>query len=150
MGTRPYKAPTSSSQIAENVLKQTEMIFHEVRENTMQAYIKYKAYYDKETNASKLKEQQYLYVLQPKADHQRCNIPFTNFRWIGPYIVGKALSNNYYLVRKLGTNRSQVLHRMRLRSFTPRRPIPDVQTTAQEWKLDHEVTIKHDDLYARA
>jgi len=60
------------------------------------------------------------------------------------------LPNNNYLVRKIGTNKTQVLHRMRLRSFTPRQPIPDVQTTQQEWKPDPEVTIKHDDLYARA
>ena len=39
---------------------------------------------------------------------------------------------------------------MRLRSFTPRQPILDVQATAQEWKPDAEVIIKHDDLYARA
>ena len=38
---------------------------------------------------------------------------------------------------------------MRLRLFTPRQPIPDVQTP-QIWKPDPEVIIKHDDLYARA
>ena len=47
MGIRPQKMPTPNSQIAEDVLKQTETIFHDVRKNTMQAYIKYKAYYDK-------------------------------------------------------------------------------------------------------
>ena len=39
---------------------------------------------------------------------------------------------------------------MRRRSFTPRQPIPEVQATAQEWRPDTEVIIKHDDLYARA
>ena len=43
MGIRLHKTPSSNSQIAEDVLKQTEMIFHDVRKNTMQAYIKYKA-----------------------------------------------------------------------------------------------------------
>ena len=81
---------------------------------------KYKAYYDKRANVSKLKERQYVYALQPKADHQGSNISFTDFRWIGPYIVEKALPNNNYLVRKLGTNKTQVPHRMRLRLFTPR------------------------------
>ena len=37
-----------------------------------------------------------------------------------------------------------------MRLFTPSQPIPDVQSTSQEWKPDPEVTIKHDDLYARA
>ena len=72
--------PTPNSQTAEDVLKQTEVIFHDVRKNKMQAYIKYKAYYDKKANASKLKEQQYMYILQPKADHQGNKIPFTEFR----------------------------------------------------------------------
>ena len=104
----------------------------------------------KEVNASELKEQQYVYVLQPKGGHQGSKIPFTEFRWIGPYIVEKASPNNNYLVRKLGTNKTQVLHRMRLRLFMSRQPLPDVQTLSQECKPDPEVIIKHDDLYARA
>ena len=55
----------------------------------------------------------------PKADHQGSIIPFTDFRWIGPYIVEKALPNNNYLVQKLGTNKTQVLYRMRLRLLKP-------------------------------
>ena len=143
MGIRPQKIPTPNSQSAEDVLKQMEMIFHDVRKNTVQAYIKYKAYYDKKANASKLKKRQYVYVLQPEADHQGSKISFTDFRCIGPYIVEKALPNNNYLVRKLGTNKTQVPHRMRLCLFTPRQPIPDVQTTPQEWKSDPEVIVKH-------
>ena len=40
MGIRPRRIHTPNSQIAEYVLKQTEMIFHDVQKNTMQAYIK--------------------------------------------------------------------------------------------------------------
>ena len=39
---------------------------------------------------------------------------------------------------------------MRLPQFTPQQPIPDVQTTPQEYELDPEIIIKHDDLNARA
>ena len=45
------------------------MIHQDVRKNAMQAYIKYKAYYDKKAKASKHKEADYVYILQPKADH---------------------------------------------------------------------------------
>ena len=116
----------------------------------MQAYIKYKAYYDKKANASKLKQSDYVYILQPKADHQGSKIPFTDFRWIGPYIIEKVLSNNNYVVRKIGTNKTQILHRRRLRQLTPRQPKPDTPVTPREWQPDPEVIIKHDDLYARA
>ena len=93
MGIRPQRKLRPKSQIAEDVLKQTEMIFYDVRKNTMKTYIKYKAYYSKNTNASKLKKQNYVYVLQSKADHPGSKIPFTDFRWLGPYIVEKALPN---------------------------------------------------------
>ena len=150
MGIRPQKIPSPDSKIAQDVLEQTEMIFQDVRRNAMQAYIKYKAYYDKKANASKLNQSDYVYILQPKADHQGSKIPFTDFRWIGPYIIEKVLPNNNYVVRKIGTNKTQILHRMRLSQFTPLQPIPDTPVTPREWQPDPEVVIKLDDLYARA
>ena len=56
MSIRPQEIPPPDSQIAQDVLEQTETFFQDVRKNTMQAYIKYKAYYDRKTNASKLKK----------------------------------------------------------------------------------------------
>ena len=150
MGIRPQEIPPPDSQIAQDVLEQTETIFQDVRKNAMQAYIKYKAYYDRKANASKLKKADYVFILQPKADHQGSKIPFTDFRWIGPYIIEKVLPNNNYLVRNIGTKKTQILHRMRLRQFTPRQPLADVPVTQREWHRDSEVVITHDDLDARA
>ena len=89
-------------------------------------------------------------MLQPKADHQGSKIPFTEVRWIGPYIIEKALPNNNYLVRKIGTNKTQVLHRKRMRQFTARQPPAYITVKPQEYKSDQEVSLHHDDLYARA
>ena len=89
-------------------------------------------------------------MLQPKADQQGSKIPSTDFQWIGPYIIEKVLPNNDYLVRKTGTNKTQVFPRMRLRQFTPRQPLLDKRITPRKWQPDPEVVIKHDDLYARA
>ena len=150
LGIRPQQQPIPTSQVAQEVLEQTEMIHQDVRKNIMQAYIKYKAYYDKKPNASKLKEADYVYIWQPKADYQGSKIPFTEFRWIGPYIIEKVLPSNNYLVRKIGTNKTQVLHRMRMRQFTPRQPPADIAVKPQENKSDPEVSLQHDDLYARA
>ena len=150
LGIFPQQQPIPTSQIAQEILEQTEMIHQDVRKNIMQAYIKYKAYYDKKANASKLKDADYVYILRPKADHQGSKIPFTGFRWIGPYIIEKVLPNNNYLVRKIGTNKTQVLHRMRMRQFTPRQPPADITVKPQEYKSDPEVSLNHDDLYARA
>ena len=104
----------------------------------------------KKANALKFKQAEYMYVKQPKADHQGSKILFIDFRWIEPYIIEKVLGNKNCLVRKIGTNKMQFLHRMRLRQFKPRQPIPDIPNTLREWQPDPEVLIKHDDLYARA
>ena len=150
LGIRPQQQPIPTSQIVQDVLDQTEKINQDVRRNAMQAYIKKKAFYDKKANLSTVKEADYVYVLQPKVDHQGSRIPFTEFRWIGPYIIEKMLPNNNYLVRKIGTNKTQVLHRMQMRQFTPRQPPADIRITPQESKPDPEVSLKHDCLYARA
>ena len=150
MGIRPQKIPSPDSQFAQDELEQTEIFFQDVRKNVMLAYIKYKAYYDTRANASNLKQAEYVFILQPKADHQGSKLHFTEFRWIGPYIIEKVLPNNNYLVRKIGTNKTQFLHRKKRRHFTPRQSIPDIRITPREWQPDPEVLIKHDDLYARA
>ena len=150
LGIRPQQQPIPTSQIAQDVLEQTQMIYQDVRKNTMQAYIKYKAYYDKKAKASKLKEADYVYILQAKTDQQGSKIPFTEFGWMGPYIVEKVLPNNNYLVRKIGTDKRQVLHRMPMRQFTPRQPPADKRVNPHEYKPDPEMSINHDNFYARA
>ena len=53
-GIRPQQQPIPTSN--QDVLDQTEVIHQDVGKNAMQADIKYKAYYNKKVNASKLKE----------------------------------------------------------------------------------------------
>ena len=73
----------------------------------------------------------------------------TDSRWIGPYLVEKELPSNY-LVRKIGTSKTQVPHRTRMSLFTSRQPPANLRITPQEYKPDPDVSRKHDDLYARA
>ena len=90
-----------------------------------------------------------MYILQPKADHQGSRIPSIEIRWIGPYIPENVFPNNNYLVPKIGTNKTQILHGLRLRQFTPRQLKPDIPATPREWQPDPEVVIKQVDLYTR-
>ena len=52
LGIRPQQQPIPTSQIAQEVLEQTETIHQDVRKNTMQAYVKNKENYDKKPNTS--------------------------------------------------------------------------------------------------
>ena len=69
---------------------------------------------------------------RPKTDHQGSKIHLGDFRWIGLYITEMVLPNNKFLVRNIGTNKTQKLNQMRLRQFTPRQPIPDIPITPRE------------------
>ena len=67
-------------------------------------------------------------------DHQGSKIPLTESRWIGPYIIEKVSTNNNYLVRKIGSDKAQVLNHKQMRQFTPRQHPVDIRITPQEWK----------------
>ena len=143
----PNIAPTTD--FAEELLRRTKILYDKTKKNVMQSYIKYKRYYDKKAKASPLKEKDYCFILQPKADHQGSKIPFRDFRWIGPYIVEKVLPNNNYIVRKLNTNKTQSLHRIRLRKCNPEKPPEEVYSEAQ-WQTDDNIVVPQDDLYTMA
>ena len=105
--------------------------------------------YDKKAKASPLKEKDYCFILQPKADHQGSKIPFRDFRLIGPYLVEKVLPNNNYIVRKLNTNKTQILHRIRLRKYNPETP-PEDSYQETQWQVDDNIVVPQDDLYTIA
>ena len=64
-------------------------------------------------------------MLQPIADHPGSKLPFREFRWIGPYIIEQALPNENHKVRKLNTNKTQILHQLRLRKYEANVPLRD-------------------------
>ena len=93
-----------------------------------------------------LQEKGYCLVHQPKADSQGSKIPFRDYRWIGAIIAQNVLSNNNYIVRRLNANKTQILHRIRLKKFVTNSPLEDKD---KEEKLQpHEEVVKpQDDLY---
>ena len=91
----------------------------------MQSYLKYKEYYDRKAKAAPQQEKDYCFVRQPKADSQGSKIPFRDYRWISPFVVEKILPNNNYIVRRLNTNKTQILHRIRLKKIVPNAPLED-------------------------
>ena len=140
---------TPTTDFAEELLRRTEILYDKTKRNVMQSYIKYKKYYDKKAKASTLKEKDYCFILQTKADHQGSKIPFRDFRWVAPYLVEKVLPNNVYIVRKLNTNKTQILHRICLRKYNPEKP-PEDNRQETQWQVDDNIVVPQDDLYTTA
>ena len=125
LGNNPNKNFLPTTEFAEELQQRTQILIDRTKKNIMQSYLKYKEYYDRKTKAAPLEEKDYCLVLQPKADNQGSKIPFRDFRWTGPFLVQKVLPNNNYIVRRLNTNKTQILHRIRLKNFVPNVPLED-------------------------
>ena len=119
LGNNPNKNFLPTTEFAEEVQQRTQILIDQTKKNIMQSYLKYKVYYDRKAKAAPLKEKDYCFVLQPKADNQASKIRFREYRWIGPFVVQTVLSNDNYIVRRLNTKKTQILHRIRLKKFVP-------------------------------
>ena len=150
LGYNPNPRYQPQTDVAEEIQKRMRTLLDQTKKNIMQSYLKYKAYYDRKAKAAPLETTDYCYILNPKADTQATKIPFREFRWCGPYKVEKVLPNNNYIVRRLGTNKTQLLHRIRLRKFTPQAPLADIFVRETDWQKDDQMTIANDDLYAQS
>ena len=140
LGYNPNDKITHTSEFAEEIQNRTKLLIDKTKQNIMQSYIKYKEYYDRKAKAEPLKENDYCFVLQPKADHQGSKIPFRDYRWVGPFIVQKVLFNENYIVGRLNTNETDILHRFCPKKFVPTQPLDDNF-------LDEEIVIPQDDFY---
>ena len=112
LGINPNEQINPTTEFADEIQNRTKILIDKTKQNIMQSYIKYKEYYDHKAKAAPLKENEYCFVLQPKADHQGSKTPFRDYRWVGPFTVQKLLPNANYLVRRINTNKTQILHRI--------------------------------------
>ena len=65
---------------------------------------------------------------------------------MGPFITQKILPNENYIVRRLNTNKTQILHCIRPKKFVPNQPIED-NFREDQLQQDAEIVIPQDDLY---
>ena len=144
LGLNPNPKVLPTTDFADEFQRRTQILIDLTKKNIMQSYLKYKEYYDRKAKAAPLKQNEYCFILQPIADHQGSKIPFREYRWTGPYIVEKVLPNENYIVRKLNSNKTQILHRIRLRKYEPNTVLQDNRPEGN-LQPDDEIIIPQDD-----
>ena len=148
LNPKPKISPTTD--FAEKFRKPAQILIDKTKKNIMQRYLKYKEYYDQKAKTAPLEKGDFCFLLQCHfqllADHQGSKIPSREFRWIGTYVIEKVLPNENYIVRKLNSNKTQILHCIRLRKDKPNTSLQDFP---QEGNLqaDDEIIIPQDVLY---
>ena len=144
LNLNPKIIPTTD--FAEELQRRLRILIDQTKKNIMQSYLKYKDYYDRKAQAAPSEQGDFCFILQILADHQGSKIPFREFRWIGPYVIEKVLPNENYIVRKLNSTKTQILHRIRLRKDTSNTTLQDTRPEGN-LQADDEIIIPQDDLY---
>ena len=109
LGYNPNPRFQPQTEVAEEIQRRIALLHDQTKKNIMQSYLKYKAYYDRKAKASPLTTEDYGFILNPKAD--------TNFVGLVPIKLKKSyrtiiVRTIIYIVRRLGTNKTQLLHRI--------------------------------------
>ena len=146
LGNNPNKNFLPTTEFTEEVQKRTQTLIDQTKKNIMQSYLKNKDYYDRKAKAAPLKEKDSCFILQLKADSQASKIPFRDYRWIGPFVIQKNLSKDNYFVRRVNTNKTQIIHRIRLKKFVPNTLLQD-NYPGEKLQPGEEKVIPQDDLY---
>ena len=119
-------------QTTQQIQDKLKELFFLQKDDIIQRYVKYKHYYDKQAQAYPLKIHTYCLLLNSKLDTQKQNMHKMLPKWLALYRVEKKMSNENYLIRETGTNHTQIVHRIRLRSYTPKHKIHDLDNIDQK------------------
>ena len=109
----------------------TQILFSQNKCKLVEAYHKFRKYYDEKAYANPLQEHSYCLLLNPKFSHQSDFGSKSMQIWLPLYRVERGLTNWNYLIRKIGTNFTQCVHRVRLRTYEPSEPPIDIQDVSE-------------------
>ena len=147
LGNNPNKNFLPTTEFAEEVQQRTQILIEQTKKNIMQSYLNYKDYNDGKAKAAPLDKKGYCFILQPKSDSQASKVLFKDYRWIGPVGIQKVLSSDNDTVRRENSNKTQILHRIRLQKVVPNTPIQDNYYSGKKLQPDEDIVIPQDDLY---
>ena len=89
-------------------------------------YVRYKKYYDKQAQAKPIAIHSYCLLLNPILANQKQILNKMEPKWLAMYRVEKKFTHENYLIREVGTNHTQIVHRIRLRPYIPNHTVKDL------------------------
>ena len=119
-----------NKKLNETKLKLTEM------------YNKYRAYHDCKAEAKPLALFSYCHLLNPKMMTQSGFASKLLPIWLPLYRIEKIFTDSNYIIRKVGTNYTHCVHRIRLRPVTPQGRIEDL-TVSNFKKFERDLSLGH-------
>ena len=102
-------------------------LFGETKESLVLSFNQYQDYYDKKAKAFPLKVHEYCMLLNPQISNQQERVGNLECKWTGIYRVEKILTRSNYLIRRVNTKFTQIVHRVRLKPFKPQYKVGDIE-----------------------
>ena len=102
-------------------------LFSQTKENLVNSFNKYREYYDRKAKTAPLKLYDYGMLLNPKLSTEYEKISNLECKWTGLFRNEKVLTRSNYLIRKLNTNNTQIVDRVRLKPIKPQYKIQDLR-----------------------
>ena len=102
--------------------------YYELQKDTIvNAYQKYRSYFDRNVKASPLILHSYCLLLDPKITHLPSTLHgFSKPRWIPLHRIEVAYTHSNYLIRQVETNDTQCVNRVRVRPIKPKYTVHDI------------------------
>ena len=113
--------PTAEIQDRLRAMWQTQ------KDHLVANYIKHKEYFDQFAKANPLKLHSHVLLLNPALDTQKQIMDKMEPKWLALYRVEQIFSDQNYLVRRVKTNHTQNVHRIRLKPIIPREEVLDIE-----------------------
>ena len=102
-------------------------LFSQTKENLVNSFNKYREYYDRKAKAAPLKLHDYCMLLSPKLSKEHEKISNLECKWTALFRIEKVLTRSNYLIRRVNTNNTQIVHRVRLKPIKPQYKFQDLQ-----------------------
>ena len=93
--------------------------FQSTEESLAKSFNRYWRYYDRKVRANPITANTYCLLLNPRLTEQSALDSKLIQKWLALYRIEKVLTDSIYLIRKVGTNYTQIVHRIRLRPIKP-------------------------------
>ena len=130
-----HKQKGNFDYIAE-VQSKMSTLFGQNKENLLKSFNKNRDYYDRKAEAVPLKIAEYCLLFNPKLFDECEKMSNMQCKWMALYKVEKVLTRSNYLIRKIGTNHTQIVHRVRLKSIKPQYTVQDIEVKNENFVAD--------------
>ena len=107
-------------------------MFGENKQKLLDSYQRYRNYYDQKSAAQPLRKHTHCLLLNPRLTTQRDFTQKSVQTWLPLNRVEQVLTNSNYIIRRVGANYTQCVHRIRLRPLKLENPPEDLENVNPE------------------